>query len=213
MQPQPVAAAAKTKEELVQEYRIRSIQDAAARVIASKGLNGATMQAIADAAGISKGTIYLYFQNRKELVESTADQAFSQLLAMVREILQGPGTARERLARMVSTEISYLEERRDFFQLYRSIRYPLDPIEESRHDRSRISQHRSHLEQLTRFFEQAMDNGEVRRMDASRLALFFSEGVIAILIRRLSDDEDNVPVDDDVAWMTGALFDGVGGTS
>ncbi len=50
------AAVPKTKEQILQEFRIQTIQDAAARVIASKGLNGATMQAIADAAGIAKGT-------------------------------------------------------------------------------------------------------------------------------------------------------------
>lgn len=201
-------AALKTKEEIVHEYRIRSIQEAAAQVIASKGLNGATMQAIADAAGISKGTIYLYFQNRKELVESTADRAFSQLLEMTRAILEGPGSTRQRLSAMIATEITYLEERRDFFQLYQSVRYPLDPIDESRHDRARINQHRLHLELMTRFLADAMDNGEVRRMDAARLALFVSEAMISILIQRLQEDERR-PVDDDVEWMMSAIFDGI----
>ncbi len=203
-----------TKEQLIQEFRIQTIQDAAARVIASKGLNGATMQAIADAAGIAKGTIYLYFQSRKELVERTADQAFSQLLALTREILESPAPVRERLRGMIANQISYFEERRDFFQLYESVRYPNAVTEEGRHAESRharieIAQHRLYLERLTSFLEEAMAAGEIREMDASRLALFVSEGIIAILIRRLTHEEETVPVEDDVDWLVRAIMDGI----
>ncbi|MFN2240363.1 MAG: TetR/AcrR family transcriptional regulator, partial [Thermoanaerobaculia bacterium] len=51
------------KEKIVEEFRSESIQDAAIRVIARKGIAGASMNEIAEEAGISKGTIYLYFDN------------------------------------------------------------------------------------------------------------------------------------------------------
>lgn len=199
----------KTKEQLIHDFRIQTIQDAAARVIASKGLNGATMQAIADAAGIAKGTIYLYFQSRKELVERTADHAFSQILEMTREILASDAPVRERLRRMISNQISYFEERRDFFRLYQSVRFPNDPPEETRKHRTTIAQHRLYLERLTGFFEEAMAAGAVREMDASRLALFVSEGVIAILIRRLTHEDESIPLEDDVEWLVRAILDGI----
>lgn len=199
----------KTKEQLIHDFRIQTIQDAAARVIASKGLNGATMQAIADAAGIAKGTIYLYFQSRTELVERTADHAFSQILEMTREILTSDAPVRERLRRMISNQISYFEERRDFFRLYQSVRFPNDPAEESRKHRKSIAQHRLYLERLTGFLEEAMAAGVVREMDASRLALFVSEGVIAILIRRLTHEDEAIPLEDDVDWLVRAILDGI----
>jgi hypothetical protein len=110
---------------------------------------------------------------------------------------------------MITHQISYFEERRDFFRLYQSVRYPNDPAGESRQTRTTIAQHGLYLERLTSFLEEAMATGEIRRMDASRLALFLSEGVIAILIRRLAHEEEAVPVEDDVDWIVRAILDGI----
>ena len=55
------------KERLNRERR-RHILEAAANVFAQKGYERATMREIALAAGISPGTIYLYFENKKDLL-------------------------------------------------------------------------------------------------------------------------------------------------
>jgi len=60
---------ARSKEEVVQEFRVQSIRDAAMRVIARKGMAAATMQEIADEAGVAKGTIYLYFRDKESLFQ------------------------------------------------------------------------------------------------------------------------------------------------
>ena len=58
-----------TKQAVVEEFRVQEILEATLRVITRSGISGATMQQIADDAGIAKGTIYLYFKNRDELIE------------------------------------------------------------------------------------------------------------------------------------------------
>lgn len=47
--------------------RIREIQAAAKKLFFEKGFSHTTMDEIAQRAGISKGTVYLYFQNKEEL--------------------------------------------------------------------------------------------------------------------------------------------------
>jgi AcrR family transcriptional regulator len=199
---------AKTKEQLIQEFRVQTIRDAAAQVIARKGLDGATMQAIADAAGIAKGTIYLYFENRTELLERTAHHAFSQLLDQVLAILASSGPLAERLRRLIAAQISYFDERRDFFRLYLSVRYPEGASEGSRRERKTYEQHMVYVERLTLFFVGAAARGEIRPMDAARLALFVAEGVIAILIRRLAETA-SVPVAADVDWLVETILHGI----
>ena len=49
------------------EERPRQILDAALEVFGERGLAGARLDDIARRAGVSKGTIYLYFQNKEEL--------------------------------------------------------------------------------------------------------------------------------------------------
>ena len=78
----------KSKEEVVQEFRIQSIQDATMRVIARKGMAAATMQEIADEAGVAKGTIYLYFRDRDELVEKTFETAMQTLMGQIDAALE-----------------------------------------------------------------------------------------------------------------------------
>src|SRR3954466_9415069 len=49
------------------EERPRQILDAALAVFAERGLAAARLDDIAKRAGLSKGTIYLYFPNKEEL--------------------------------------------------------------------------------------------------------------------------------------------------
>src|SRR5690606_37932889 len=54
--------------------------DAAERVFLERGIAGATMDQIAGAAELSKGTLYLYFQNKSELYLGIATRALEQLI-------------------------------------------------------------------------------------------------------------------------------------
>ncbi len=53
------------------ELRPRQIMAAALDVFAAKGFERATMDEVAEAAGVTKGTIYLYFRNKLDLFIQT----------------------------------------------------------------------------------------------------------------------------------------------
>src|SRR5688500_18601778 len=116
--------ATKSKEEVVQEFRIQSLQEATMRVIARKGIAAATMQDIADEAGVAEGTIYLYFRDRDELVEKTFENAITQLHARVDEALDSDQPLEERLRASLHQAIEFFRENGQFFRLYVSQRFP-----------------------------------------------------------------------------------------
>jgi len=60
----------KNKRDKYLEDRRNQILDAAIEVFGNKGLDVATVDDIAQAAGISKGTIYLYFKSKDEIFDS-----------------------------------------------------------------------------------------------------------------------------------------------
>jgi AcrR family transcriptional regulator len=57
------------------------IFDAALRVFARKGRDGARLQEIADEAGIHRPLLHYYFRTKQQLYEAVAERMFSQFLA------------------------------------------------------------------------------------------------------------------------------------
>src|SRR6266550_2566000 len=115
---------ARSKEDVVQEFRIQSIQDAAMRVISRKGMAAATMQEIADEAKIAKGRIYLYFRDRVELVEKTLDRAITELNTRIDAALKENATFEEKLRAQIAAKLAFFSENAEFFRLYLSLRLP-----------------------------------------------------------------------------------------
>ena len=77
------------------EQRRAEILDAALQLFSSKGFHDTTMEEVANAAGVAKGTIYLYFQSKEHL-----------LLALKRDFMQGLTDA---VAGIVADAIEQLE--------------------------------------------------------------------------------------------------------
>jgi TetR/AcrR family transcriptional regulator, fatty acid metabolism regulator protein len=66
---------------LSQERRVADILAAARRVIAEKGYENALMSEIAERAGIVEGTLYRYFETKRELLTRVADDWFEEVLS------------------------------------------------------------------------------------------------------------------------------------
>ena len=200
----------KSKEEVVQEYRIQSIQEAALRVIARKGMSAATMQEIAAEAGVAKGTIYLYFRDRDELVEKTFEAAMAQLGQRIDNALEKPGmTFEERMREGLRMRLAFFRENREFFRLYLSLRMPEgSPQQQRRQKRVCHPQYRARIDKLADVLKEAMERGEIREVEQYRLALFVIEGSTAVILDRLTDDNPP-PEEEDVEFMVRLILDGV----
>ncbi|HEY0107821.1 MAG TPA: TetR/AcrR family transcriptional regulator [Rhizomicrobium sp.] len=78
------------------QARPGEILDAALKVFAAKGFAAARMDDIARQAGVTKGTIYLYFENKEAVFKSLVREAIGTTIATVAEQMGGyRGTARE----------------------------------------------------------------------------------------------------------------------
>lgn len=199
----------RSKEEVVQEFRIQSIQEATMRVIARKGMAAATVQEIADEAGVAKGTIYLYFRDRDELIEKTFEGSMAQLMARVDAVLDQDLPFDQKIRAILAAKLSFFSDNREFFRLYLTLRMPEGPA--SRHRRQKQTchpQYRARAQKLAGVLKQAMDRGEIREVDPYRLALFIMEGSTAVILERLT--EDSSPADAvDVDLMAGLVLDGI----
>lgn len=197
----------KSKEEVVEEFRIRSIQEAALRVIARRGLDAASMQEIADEAGIAKGTIYLYFQNQAELVERTFDAALGRLMERLDSALEKGQGFREHLRTLIHTQIEFFDDQQDLFRLLVSARHSV-----GRHtdqcSREQNPQYRAWREKFRLYLKQSIEAGEMKPLDLERFTLFIEEGTIAVLMQRMNETV-SPSVQEDVDWIVEMILDGV----
>jgi TetR/AcrR family transcriptional regulator, fatty acid metabolism regulator protein len=76
----------------------RAILHAAVRVFAEKGYHGCRIADVARGAGVAYGLVYHYFKNKDELLESVFAEQWTILLAALKAIQEGPGTACDKIA-------------------------------------------------------------------------------------------------------------------
>jgi AcrR family transcriptional regulator len=199
----------RSKEEVVQEFRIHSIQEAAMRVIARKGMSAATMQEIAQEAGVAKGTIYLYFRDRDELVERTFETAIGQLHERVDAALALELPLEEKLRAVVGAQMAFFRENAEFFRLYMTLRMPEgNAHQQRRQKRACAPQYQTRVRAFADVLAEGMKRGEVRKMDPHRLALFLIEGTTAITFERLTEGAPP-PEEEDIDMVVGIALDGI----
>jgi len=79
---------------------------AAAALFAERGLDGATMSDIAAATGIPRATLYYHFDGKEAVFAYICDRVFAEFEEAVAAALSGPGSAAERLGRVVSAQLT-----------------------------------------------------------------------------------------------------------
>ncbi|HEY2706023.1 MAG TPA: TetR/AcrR family transcriptional regulator [Candidatus Dormibacteraeota bacterium] len=74
---------------------------AATEVFARRGLHGARVADIAEAAGIAYGLVYHHFRNKEEILAAIFQERWGRHLGYLEEVAASPAPVRERLARLV----------------------------------------------------------------------------------------------------------------
>jgi AcrR family transcriptional regulator len=84
-----------------------AILDATDRLLARFGYRKMTVEDIAAEAGIGKGTIYLHFSSKEEVVLSHIDRIVDRLRDRLKEIAHSDSTAGERIRLMLLTRVLF----------------------------------------------------------------------------------------------------------
>jgi len=93
------------------------ITQAAAEVFARKGFQGASVDDIATAAGVSKGTVYGYFENKEELFYATFEVFQGELVLQCEAVMAAQTTAFDKLAGCLKICVTSLQQNIQMFPL------------------------------------------------------------------------------------------------
>src|SRR5271170_3252718 len=108
-----MAVTGKTKHDVVSEFRCAEILSAARKVIATRGFNESTVDEIAAAAGIAKGTVYLYFSSKREIYLAALKQGLMELMERTKSTMGAASGIEAKLQAFVSTRLEYADANRD----------------------------------------------------------------------------------------------------
>jgi AcrR family transcriptional regulator len=119
----------RTKKQVVTEFRTAGILEAARKVFASKGFNDATMDDIADAAGVAKGTVYLYYSSKRDVYFAALKFGIRQMYSMLVDKLETASTTEDKFRSLIAAKLAYFDANRDFFKIFYSElgRFPSHP--------------------------------------------------------------------------------------
>ena len=112
--------ARKTKKDVVTEFRTAGILEAARAVFAKKGFHDTTVDEIAEAAGVAKGTVYLYYRSKQDIYFEALRFGFSSLIKTLEREIGETTDVEEKLRAFIATKLDYCDENRDFFKIYYS---------------------------------------------------------------------------------------------
>ncbi len=109
-------------EQMREATRQRIIREAAGE-FARLGFDQANINTIAELAGIGKGTIYLYFENKRELFLAMLRSIAQLQMNAIRTALAPEGTLQQRLERLFRAFVHLAEQESDSFNVYMSALY------------------------------------------------------------------------------------------
>ena len=172
----------KTKHEVVSEFRSAEILEAARKVFARKGYTGATVDDIAEAAGLAKGTLYLYFPSKREVYLEALKQGLAALIEETRRNIEAAPTAAEKIRAFIATRIRYSEENRDFVAIYHAefAHMGLDYLSHEFRDL-----YRKQIRTLEALLRGAAEQGQVRPVRAEAAAVPLYEMTRGLAMQRL----------------------------
>jgi AcrR family transcriptional regulator len=197
------ASTRKTKQEIVSEFRCNEILDAARKIFAKKGFADATMDEIAAACGLAKGTLYLYFKSKQDVYLRTLQHGTAELLERVTTNMQGVAGVRAKLRTMIATRVEHAEDNRDFFKIYLTEFINVTHPAWSNKDLRDVQLKLAHgVEQVLR---DAVAHGEIQLLDVETIAFTIQDMIRSLTTRRVlgtskKDREEDIDILCNFIW-------------
>jgi TetR/AcrR family transcriptional regulator len=196
-------AARREARKLVADFRRISILDAAREVFSEHGYEATTMDLIATAAGVAKGTLYLYYPAKAAIYSAAVMEGLRELANLTAAVLESGLDIREVLRSFLLTRLRYFETHADFFRIYSSEVGNLGGGA-TRIREEYLSLYKRQTQLLEHVLKAAVRSKQIRKIDARAVAaatLDVSHGLVVRHVRdRSQRSESDVETVIDLLW-------------
>lgn len=99
----------------------REIAQVAARLFAARGYDATPVQAIVEAAGVTKPTLYYHFKSKEGLAQALLTRPLTDLVETLRELVQGSGDPVTGLVDLVEAHFSFVRQDPDRVRFFYAV--------------------------------------------------------------------------------------------
>ena len=164
-----------------------AIMRAAERLFHNRRFHEVTLDQVAVAAGVGKGTIYRYFADKDDLIFQLATTGFEDLCRRVEECATAECPLRVRLLRIVKAMCDYFDERIEMFAIIHAESAWMPEGEGG--VRERWQELRMRIPKIVEAaFSEGMKAGEIRNDLPADVLAFYFLGMTRVLVRDLKRD-------------------------
>src|SRR5581483_6852248 len=117
MTAKPAAKRGRPTDDEAKARKREEILACAARVFAARGFPGTDVQAVADAAGVAKGTLYLYFPSKEEMFLAAVDYGIKQLKAYIDSCIAEIADPLDRIGAAIRAYLRFFKEHPELVEL------------------------------------------------------------------------------------------------
>jgi len=160
-----MAALAERRKDLLDAMMREAIYEGAVAVLSSHGLGGTTMDRVAAAAGVAKGTLYNHFRSKRDLLEFVHAKTIEPVDEAMEEILRSELPAADKLWMINRMWRDNVTRRRAAFEFLIS-----DQSARSILANNAKTGRRRAIEQIASVIEEGIAAGEFRPVHAIRVA-------------------------------------------
>ncbi len=180
------------KKEPISVHR-EKIAAAASVLFMEKGISSTSMDDIAKAAGYSKATLYVYFENKKEIVGILVLESMRKLYDYICRALEEKKTTKARYDMICQGLVEYQEEFHFYFKMV------LDKINTDFENRSCLPEEKQTYrvgedinEKIKEFLLCGIEKGELRSDIEILPVIFTFWGTLAGLIQFVANKEEYI---------------------
>jgi TetR/AcrR family transcriptional regulator len=179
------------RKEREKEHRKEEILDAAQKVFFEKGLTTATMDEIAEAAELSKGTLYLYYKSKEDMYLAVMMRGMDVLYKIYEPIVASEDSTLQKLVKFGDTYKEYFHSHRSFFRMFYFLQAPQFHKQVSEEMRQACSvENRRMWDLLIGLLRRGMEEGAFRSdLNPVEIAIILWSSATALLLRLDSEGE------------------------
>jgi AcrR family transcriptional regulator len=179
-----------TRKQALTDFRRREILAAAIKVFGKKGFADTSVDDIAAAAKIAKGTLYLYFRSKEDIYTTALNQAIDQLNALIAQRLATAKGLREKLSTLIATRLEFWIDQKSLYRLIITVG------REQQHSRQTNDTLRAGHAYFVTILEEAIRTGEIKAQPIDDLAWAILDMIRGCNERRLDKLTINTPQQD-----------------